>query len=101
MSRMPYIAPMRLARRLSPSTILIGFTKSNLMASVRSHTSKRENAVSFRAGVTSTNHSMNSAPRLQITFCNEAVLDGEIVCLDQYGRSQFKELMFRRGEPFF
>lgn len=25
---------------------------------------------------------------------NEAVLDGEIVGLDQYGRSQFKELMF-------
>jgi len=32
---------------------------------------------------------------------NEAVLDGEIVCLDQYGRSQFKQLMFRRGDPFF
>jgi len=30
-----------------------------------------------------------------------AVLDGEIVCLDQFGRSQFYELMFRRGHPFF
>jgi bifunctional non-homologous end joining protein LigD len=30
-----------------------------------------------------------------------AVLDGEIVCLDQFGRSQFYELMFRRGQPFF
>jgi ATP-dependent DNA ligase len=30
-----------------------------------------------------------------------ALIDGEIVCLDQYGRSQFKELMFRRGQPFF
>src|SRR5262245_59473984 len=27
-------------------------------------------------------------------------LDGEIVCLD-LGRSQFKELMFHRGQPFF
>ena len=32
---------------------------------------------------------------------HETVLDGEIVCLDQYGRSQFKELMFRRRQPFF
>ena len=32
---------------------------------------------------------------------HEAVIDGEIVCLDQYGRSQFYALMFRRGQPFF
>ena len=30
-----------------------------------------------------------------------AVLDGEIVCLDQVGRSQFKDLPFRRAQPFF
>lgn len=30
-----------------------------------------------------------------------AVLDGEIVCLDKKGRSQFNELLFRRGEPRF
>lgn len=30
-----------------------------------------------------------------------AVLDGEIVCLDKKGRSQFEELLFRRGEPRF
>jgi bifunctional non-homologous end joining protein LigD len=29
------------------------------------------------------------------------VMDGEIVCLDQDGRSQFNDLLFRRGEPFF
>ena len=29
------------------------------------------------------------------------MIDGEVVCLDQLGRSQFKELLFRRGEPFF
>src|SRR5881296_175670 len=28
-----------------------------------------------------------------------AVLDGELVCLDETGRSQFEELLFRRGEP--
>jgi bifunctional non-homologous end joining protein LigD len=30
-----------------------------------------------------------------------AVLDGEIVCLDKRGKSQFKSLMYRRGEPYF
>ena len=29
------------------------------------------------------------------------VLDGEIVCLDESGKSQFNELLFRRGEPRF
>jgi bifunctional non-homologous end joining protein LigD len=29
------------------------------------------------------------------------VLDGEIVCLDQDGRCQFNDLLFRRGEPYF
>ena len=28
-----------------------------------------------------------------------AVLDGEIVCLDEAGNSQFQNLLFRRGEP--
>src|SRR5690348_296908 len=30
-----------------------------------------------------------------------AVLDGEIVCLDSTGKSQFNELLFKRGEPRF
>jgi bifunctional non-homologous end joining protein LigD len=30
---------------------------------------------------------------------HDAVLDGEIVCLDQDGRSLFNELLFRRREP--
>jgi bifunctional non-homologous end joining protein LigD len=30
-----------------------------------------------------------------------AVLDGEIVCLDDTGRPQFKALLFRRGTPCF
>jgi bifunctional non-homologous end joining protein LigD len=29
------------------------------------------------------------------------VMDGEIVCLDDKGRCQFNNLLFRRGEPFF
>ena len=31
----------------------------------------------------------------------DAILDGEIVCLDQAGRSMFNELLFRRGYPVF
>jgi bifunctional non-homologous end joining protein LigD len=30
-----------------------------------------------------------------------AVLDGEIVCLDDRGKPQFRDLLFRRGEPRF
>jgi bifunctional non-homologous end joining protein LigD len=30
-----------------------------------------------------------------------AVLDGEIVCLDSKGHSQFRDLLFHRGEPCF
>ena len=29
------------------------------------------------------------------------VLDGEIVCLDPDGKSQFRDLLFRRAEPVF
>jgi ATP-dependent DNA ligase len=28
-----------------------------------------------------------------------AVLDGEIVALDRHGKTQFRHLLFRRGEP--
>jgi bifunctional non-homologous end joining protein LigD len=31
----------------------------------------------------------------------DAILDGEIVCLDREGRSQFNQLLYRRGEPVF
>jgi bifunctional non-homologous end joining protein LigD len=30
-----------------------------------------------------------------------AVLDGEIVCLDSEGRSQFNDLLYRRADPYF
>src|SRR5439155_962105 len=37
----------------------------------------------------------------QALKAESAVLDGEIVCLDDAGRSVFTDLMFRRGECFF
>ena len=32
---------------------------------------------------------------------SHGLLDGEIVCLDKSGKSQFKSLMYRRGKPYF
>jgi bifunctional non-homologous end joining protein LigD len=32
---------------------------------------------------------------------HDAILDGEIVCLDRRGRSNFKNLLFRRDWPYF
>jgi bifunctional non-homologous end joining protein LigD len=45
-----------------------------------------------------------SFPALNLALPQEchaqnAVLDGEIVCLDKAGNSQFKDLLFRQGEP--
>jgi bifunctional non-homologous end joining protein LigD len=47
-----------------------------------------------------------SFPALNVALPNEcraarAVVDGEIVCLDDSGVSQFSNLLFRRGEPRF
>jgi bifunctional non-homologous end joining protein LigD len=32
---------------------------------------------------------------------HSAVLDGEVVCLDEDGRSNFNNLLFHRAQPFF
>jgi ATP-dependent DNA ligase len=47
-----------------------------------------------------------SFPDLALELPNEvsarsAILDGEIVCLDTAGKPQFRDLLFRRGEPRF
>jgi ATP-dependent DNA ligase len=41
------------------------------------------------------------AAAIHIELDCEAVLDGEIVCLDGNGRPQFNDLLRRRGEPVF
>src|SRR5262249_28358401 len=51
-------------------------------------------------------HEYKSFHELQTSIADslkvsDAIIDGEIVCLDPGGRSQFCELMFRRGDPFF
>jgi bifunctional non-homologous end joining protein LigD len=52
------------------------------------------------------NYAYNSFAALRSAIAGElraenAILDGEIVCLDVQGRSVLKELLFRRGNPFF
>lgn len=37
----------------------------------------------------------------ELRSVRSAVLDGEIVCLDSAGKSQFRELLFHSGEPRF
>jgi len=41
------------------------------------------------------------AAAIHIELDCEAVLDGEIVCLDENGRPQFYDLLRRRGDPVF
>jgi bifunctional non-homologous end joining protein LigD len=35
------------------------------------------------------------------TFARDAIFDGEIVCLDRYGRPDFQSLFYRRGTAYF
>lgn len=51
-------------------------------------------------------NAFKSFPALNEAFPQElrarsAVLGGEIVALDRHGKSQFRDLLFRRGEPRF
>jgi bifunctional non-homologous end joining protein LigD len=51
------------------------------------------------------NHTYKTFPRLCESLAqldvHDAILDGEVVCLDAQGRSQFAPLLFRRGDPVF
>jgi bifunctional non-homologous end joining protein LigD len=38
---------------------------------------------------------------IEISVPGNAVLDGEIVCVDRKGRPRFNDLLFRRGNPCF
>jgi bifunctional non-homologous end joining protein LigD len=38
---------------------------------------------------------------LTLPLAGKTVLDGEIVCLDNRGRPQFRDMLFHRGEPCF
>jgi bifunctional non-homologous end joining protein LigD len=48
-----------------------------------------------------TSFSNLSAEIVRVLSIESAVLDGEIVCVDDHGRSQFRDLLWRRAEPCF
>jgi len=86
----------------SPSLTLIGCLSSNGTGSVRSFalsrgscrliSRKRNEFKSFRT----LNESILSELKVR-----SAVLDGEIVCLNDAGKPEFRDLLHRRGEPRF
>jgi bifunctional non-homologous end joining protein LigD len=55
--------------------------------------------------ISRTDHVFQSFGLLRKLLANlpvqNAIIDGEIVCLDDEGVSQFNELMFKRGVPYF
>jgi bifunctional non-homologous end joining protein LigD len=93
--------PMRLARRPEPfdhpdwiyEVKFDGFRALAYVedAKCRLVSRRRHEYQSFRA-------LQSAIAQLEV---QDAVIDGEIVCLDPLGRSQFYELMFRRREPYF
>jgi bifunctional non-homologous end joining protein LigD len=99
---MPTFEPMRLARRPEPfdhpdfiyEIKFDGFRGLGYIeeGQCRLVSRRRHEYKSFRELCRSIADTLNGI---------DAVLDGEIVCLDEFGRSQFYELMFRRGDPFF
>jgi bifunctional non-homologous end joining protein LigD len=48
-----------------------------------------------------TSFSNLSAELARVLSIESAVLDGEIVCVDDHGRPQFRDLLWRRAEPCF
>jgi bifunctional non-homologous end joining protein LigD len=101
-SKMPTFQPMRLARRPEP------FDHPDWIYEIKFDGFR---ALAYVEGgkcrlVSRRNHEYKSFHELCASIAahlsgSTAILDGEIVCLDQFGRSQFYELMFRRGHPFF
>src|SRR5262245_53214128 len=100
-SMLLHMNPMRLARRPEPFDhpdwiYEIKFDGFRALAYVddgkcRLVSRRRHEYSSFRA---------LQAAIAQLRVQN-AVIDGELVCLDPLGRSQFYDLMFRRREPYF
>jgi bifunctional non-homologous end joining protein LigD len=99
---LPTISPMRLSRRLKP------FDSSDYLYEIK-HDGFRALAYVEKRGCRLVSRNGNGfhnfgileqwiATQLRV---KNAILDGEIVCPDQSGRSIFKNVLFRRGECRF
>jgi bifunctional non-homologous end joining protein LigD len=100
--RLPYIKPMELSRRVEP------FDHPDWIFELKQDGFRGVAYVSdgLCRLVSRKNNAYKSFAPLQAAFAKElrvkdAILDGEIVCLDSNGRSLFKELLYRRSEPIF
>jgi bifunctional non-homologous end joining protein LigD len=98
---LPRITPLRLGRRVSP------FSHPDWLFELKwdgfravAYIEKGQCRLVSRKGNT-----FKSWPALCSTIaslnCEDAILDGEIVCLDQKGKADFNSLLFRREEPLF
>jgi ATP-dependent DNA ligase len=98
----PYIEPMRLARRPE------AFSHPDWLYEIkydgfRALAYVRNGQVEL---VSRNGNTFKSFPELCALIpgalgVRDAVLDGEIICVDSEGKSQFNDLLFRRGQPAF
>jgi bifunctional non-homologous end joining protein LigD len=96
------LRPIRLSRRPRPfnSTDWIFEVKFDGFRSLAHLEEGRCELISRNGNTFKTFPQLSSALPNQLAVAN-AVIDGEIVCLDDYGRSVFNDLLFHRGHPFF
>jgi bifunctional non-homologous end joining protein LigD len=101
MKTLPRISPLKLARRLTP------FDHPDWIFELK-HDGFRAVAYISNAGcrlVSRRFHSFKNFDALCKSLggmrVTNAVLDGEIVCLDRGGRSLFNDLLFRKGKACF
>jgi bifunctional non-homologous end joining protein LigD len=90
---------VRLGRRLRPSRLAVRGEARRVRALAHIDGPRCE----LRSG---NGHTFKHWPQLRNDIAralkaHDAVLDGEIVCLDRRGRSHFKTLLHRRDWPFF
>src|SRR6266478_862026 len=98
---MPQIEPMRLSRILAPfdNPDFVFELKHDGFRSLAYITDGRCSLVSWRTNYYQRFDSLKAAlANLQVT---DAILDGELVCLDDEGKSRFNHLLRRRAEPGF
>lgn len=98
---LPHIKPLELARRVEPfdHRDFIFELKHDGFRCIAYVSDGKCDLVSRRDNQYESFDGLREAIASELRVKN-AILDGEIVCLDGFGRSQF-QLLFRRGEPVF
>jgi bifunctional non-homologous end joining protein LigD len=101
-NNLPHIEPMKLSRVARPfdDPAWIYELKHDGFRGIASIEDGRCQLVSRRNHVYKKFGSLCDAIARDLRVRN-AILDGEIVCLDCDGRSLFNELLYRRGKPVF